>query len=92
LLLLLAWSWGVFSLYHDQLIQNCLHLLDDTASYFSFYDVCDKVGIVIGTLSFGLIAENVGGMRNSTISLSIYFVIGLILLFQLKEIKTSKLG
>ncbi|HOZ52750.1 MAG TPA: MFS transporter [Chitinophagaceae bacterium] len=65
---------------------------DDTASYFSFYDVCEKVGIVIGTLSFGLIAENVGGMRNSTISLSIYFVIGLILLFQLKEIKTSKLG
>ncbi len=58
---------------------------DDTASYFSFYDVCDKVGIVIGTLSFGIIAENIGGMRNSTIGLSVYFIIGLVLLSRLKK-------
>jgi len=52
----------------------------DTASYFSFYDVCDKVGTVIGTLSFGFIAEIFDGMRNSVLALMIYFIIGLILL------------
>lgn len=57
---------------------------DDTASFFSFYDVCEKVGIVIGTTSFGMIAEQLGGMRNSTLALCIYFIIGFVLLLRLK--------
>ncbi|MCC7031109.1 MAG: MFS transporter [Chitinophagaceae bacterium] len=57
----------------------------DTASYFSFYDVCDKTGIVIGTLSFGLIAQLMGGMRNSTLALSCYFIIGLLLLLRIRK-------
>jgi UMF1 family MFS transporter len=52
----------------------------DTASYFSFYDVCDKIGTVVGTLSFGYISESLGGMRNSVLALMGYFIIGLILL------------
>jgi UMF1 family MFS transporter len=48
----------------------------DTASYFSFYDVCDKIGTVIGTLSFGYVSEFLGGMRNSVLALMIFFVIG----------------
>ena len=52
----------------------------DTASYFSFYDICDKVGTVIGTLSFGYVAEFYGGMGNSVLALMIFFVIGGILL------------
>jgi UMF1 family MFS transporter len=52
----------------------------DTASYFSFYDVCDKVGTVIGTLSFGYVGEFLGGMRNSVLALMIFFIIGFILL------------
>ena len=52
----------------------------DTASYFSFYDVCDKLGTVIGTLSFGYVAEFFGGMRNSVLALMVYFIIGIILL------------
>jgi MFS transporter, UMF1 family len=52
----------------------------DTASYFSFYDVCDKVGTVIGTLSFGYVAEAFGGMRNSVLALMVYFIIGGVLL------------
>lgn len=58
---------------------------EDTASYFSFFDVCEKVGIVIGTLSFGLVADQLGGMRNSTLALSIYFIIGLLLLLRLSK-------
>lgn len=52
----------------------------DTASYFSFYDVCDKVGTVIGTLSFGYVAEAFGGMRNSLLALMVFFIVGGILL------------
>jgi len=52
----------------------------DTASYFSFYDVCDKVGTVLGTLSFGFVAEISNGMRNSVLALMAYFIIGFILL------------
>jgi UMF1 family MFS transporter len=54
---------------------------NDTASYFSFYDVCDKIGTVIGTLSFGFVSEFLGGMRNSVLALMTYFIIGGILLF-----------
>lgn len=57
---------------------------NDSASYFSFYDVCEKIGIVMGTLSFGLVADLMNGMRNSTLALSVYFIIGLLLLFRLK--------
>jgi len=46
----------------------------DTASYFSFYDVCDKIGTVIGTLSFGYVAEAFGGMRNSVLALMIFLL------------------
>jgi len=52
----------------------------DTASYFSFYDVCDKIGTVIGTLSFGFVSEFLGGMRNSVLAIMTYFIIGGILL------------
>ncbi len=52
----------------------------DTASYFSFFDVCDKIGTVIGTLSFGYVSEFFGGMRNSVLALMSFFIIGGILL------------
>ena len=48
----------------------------DTASFFSFYDVTEKVAIVIGMLSFGLIDERLG-MKNSVLSLVVFFCIGL---------------
>ncbi|MFT4779122.1 MAG: UMF1 family MFS transporter [Flavobacteriales bacterium] len=52
----------------------------DTASFFSYYDVLEKIGMVIGMLSFGMIEGLTGSMRNSVLSLIIFFVIGLILL------------
>ncbi len=58
---------------------------EDTASYFSFFDVCDKIGIVCGTLSFGLIAQVMGSMRNSALGLSVFFIIGLVFLFSIKN-------
>ncbi|GAB4092879.1 MFS transporter [Flaviaesturariibacter terrae] len=50
----------------------------DTASFFSFYDVTEKVAIVIGMLSFGLVQELTGNMRNSVLALIVFFVLGAI--------------
>jgi UMF1 family MFS transporter len=63
----------------------------DTASYFSFYDVCEKLGIVIGTASFGLIADGLGSMRLSALALSVYFAIGLLILFLMRKRHTQVL-
>ena len=49
----------------------------DTASFFSFYDVTEKIAIVIGLSAFGFIEEFTGSMRNSVLSLVIFFTIGL---------------
>ena len=51
----------------------------DTASYFSFYDVCDKVSTVIGMTTFGLVTEGLGGMRNAVLFLMTYFIISFFL-------------
>lgn len=63
---------------------------DDTASFFSFYDVTEKIAIVIGLITFGVIEELTGSMRNSVLSLMVFFIIGALGLFsalhrQLKE-------
>jgi UMF1 family MFS transporter len=52
----------------------------DHASYFSFFDVVDKLSIVLGTFSYGLIRQLTGDMRNSLIALGIYFVISIFFL------------
>jgi UMF1 family MFS transporter len=54
----------------------------DHASYFSFFDVCDKIGTVVGTFIFGYINELSGSMRNSIVVLTIFFLIGIILLIR----------
>ena len=57
----------------------------DTTSFFSFYDVTEKIAIVIGMFSFGFINEITGSQRNSVLALCTFFLIGFILLY-----KTSK--
>jgi UMF1 family MFS transporter len=58
----------------------------DTTSYFSFYDVTEKIAIVIGMFSFGFINEITGSQRNSVLALTLFFIVGFILLY-----RTSKL-
>lgn len=60
---------------------------EDHASYFSFFDVLEKAGIVIGTLSFGLIEGVTGSMRNSVLALVAFFVIGFFLLLTIPKSK-----
>ncbi|MEO8148283.1 MAG: MFS transporter [Bacteroidia bacterium] len=63
----------------------------DHASYFSFYDVCEKVSLVLGTLCYGMIEEVTGSMRNSIFALAGFFVIGIIFLLPLSQRKVSSL-
>jgi len=64
----------------------------DTASYFSFYDVTYNLSIVMGTFSYGLIDHLTGSMRNSALFLTVYFVLGMILLSSVKSADIRKIG
>jgi len=52
----------------------------DTASYFSFYDVTEKIATVIGMFGFGYITELTGSQRGSVLALMVFFVLGFFLL------------
>ncbi|MBC7641739.1 MAG: MFS transporter [Flavobacterium sp.] len=58
---------------------------EDTASYFSFYDVSEKIGIVIGMSIYGVIDQVTGSMRNAIVFLGLFFLIGLILLLRVPK-------
>ena len=62
----------------------------DTASFFSFYDITEKLAIVIGSFSYGLIDMITGNMRNSMIFMSLFFVGGFIVL-QFAKLKKNLL-
>jgi len=53
---------------------------EDTASFFSFYDVAEKVGIVIGMCVYGIIDQITGSPRFATVFLGVFFIIGIFLL------------
>lgn len=55
---------------------------EDHASYFSFYDATEKIGIVCGTLFFGLMEISFGDIRFSVVSIAFFFVVGMLLLFR----------
>jgi len=56
----------------------------DPTSYFSFYDVLEKVAIILGTFTFGAINQVTGSMRLSLLVLGGFFLIGLLLLMRVK--------
>ena len=61
----------------------------DTTSYFSFYDVSEKIGIVIGMLLYGMVTQIFGSIRFSVLFLTAFFMVGVFLL--LKVPRTGKL-
>jgi len=52
----------------------------DTASFFSFYDVAEKIGIVIGMCVYGIIDQITGSPRAAIVILAIFFVTAIFLL------------
>ncbi|MFO7701927.1 MAG: MFS transporter [Psychroflexus maritimus] len=57
----------------------------DTTSFFSFFDVTEKLGIIIGMLLYGSIAQITGNVRNAIIFLSLIFICGIILLMRVPK-------
>lgn len=56
----------------------------DNTTYFSFYDIVEKLAIISGTFSFGLAEQLTGNMRNSVLALAVFFIIGLSIIFFVK--------
>ena len=52
----------------------------DTTSWFSFYDVLEKLAIVLGTFLFGFLDALTGSMRLSVLILSVFFIAGMLFL------------
>ncbi len=57
----------------------------DHTSYFSFYDVCEKLSIVFGMLTFGFINEISTTMRTPIIALISFFILGFLLLYRIPK-------
>ena len=57
----------------------------DTTSFFSFFDVTEKIGLVIGMSFYGISAQLTGSVRYSIFFLIIFFIIGLVILLKLRK-------
>ncbi|MFT5964839.1 MAG: UMF1 family MFS transporter [Flavobacterium sp.] len=60
---------------------------EDHVTYFSFFDVTEKISIVVGTFIFGFVASITNSMRNSFFVLAIFFLLGYIVLSFMREKK-----
>lgn len=62
---------------------------NDNTSYFSFYDVCEKMAVVLGTFFYGLLEQLTGSMRTSIVLLGILFLIAIIGWVRLRKFNLS---
>lgn len=58
---------------------------NDSTSFFSFYDVAEKIGIVIGMAIFASIDQISGSMRNAIVFLALFFIVGVFLLMNVQR-------
>jgi UMF1 family MFS transporter len=63
---------------------------EDTASFFSFYDVAEKIGIVIGMCVYGIIDQITGSPRAAIVILALFFLTSIFLLRRVPKNATSK--
>ncbi|MDO5105845.1 MFS transporter [Capnocytophaga sp.] len=59
----------------------------DTTSFFSFYDVTEKIGIIIGMGIYGIIDQLTNSMRNSVVFLIFFFAAGVFLLIKVLKLE-----
>lgn len=65
----------------------------DTASFFSFYDITEKIAIVLGIFFFGFIEQKLSSMRYSILALIVFFLIGaIILIAAIKKQSSEKIA
>lgn len=61
----------------------------DTTSYFSFYDVLEKVAIILGTFLFGFFEMITGSMRNSVLMLGVFFILSIVIILRIRIIPAN---
>ncbi len=81
---------GIQSMFRSTYAKLIPETTHDHASYFSFYDVSEKLAIVLGTFSFGFLLNITGNMRASVLALAVYFIIGLFFIARIKNFKSLK--
>lgn len=64
----------------------------DTASFFGFFDIAEKLGIVIGMFSYGFIADITGKMQNAILFMGIVFFAGFLLLLKTLRLQQKQLA
>jgi MFS transporter, UMF1 family len=69
---------------------NLMPETPDTASFFSFFDVTEKIALVLGLFTFAYVEEITGSMRKSVLALMMFFIFGLI--FLIWTSRTKKLS
>ena len=62
----------------------------DNATYFSFYDVTEKIAIVLGMFVFGLLISLTGSMQYSVLSLVVFFAFSFLVLSRVKITEITK--
>lgn len=62
----------------------------DNTTYFSFYDVTEKIAIVLGTFVFGFLNWIFNSMQYSVLCLALFFVAAFVVLSTLKKTKYVK--
>lgn len=82
---------GIQSMSRSTYAQMIPNNTEDTTSYFSFYDVTEKLAIVIGMFSFAFIEHMTGNMRLSIFALAGFFFVGLLFLLWTNGV-AKKLG
>lgn len=60
---------------------------EDHATYFSFYDVTEKVATMTGTFGIGVIESITGDLRNAALALMVFFILGFIQLLRIPKSK-----
>ena len=58
---------------------------EDHATYFSFFDVTEKIAIVLGTFIFGFVGAISGSLKNSIFILAVFFLLGYVVLSFMKK-------
>lgn len=64
-----------------------LPVTQDHTTYFSFYDVTEKIAIVLGTLVYGLLFAITDSMQWSVLCLALFFLASFIVLSTMKKTK-----
>lgn len=63
---------------------------EDNTSYFSFFDVTEKIALVVGMITYGILISLTGSMQWSVLALAIFFLASFITISTMRKTKYVK--